>query len=154
LNLGQEFVIGGFTPGPHGLDAIIVGYYRGDELIYVARTRNGFVLASRRRVFEKLKPLVVPNCPFVNLPKTHKARWGEAPTAEKMKKCVWVRPEIVAQIEFLGFSNGPTGTISGMRSSRGCGTTKTLNAFFESILEEKGAQQKMLHPLNSTSSLG
>jgi ATP-dependent DNA ligase len=31
LNLGQEFVIGGFTPGPHGLDAIIVGYYRGDD---------------------------------------------------------------------------------------------------------------------------
>ena len=46
LNLGQEFVIGGFTPGPHGIDAIIVGYYRGKELIYVARTRNGFVPAS------------------------------------------------------------------------------------------------------------
>jgi ATP-dependent DNA ligase len=30
VNLGQEFVIGGFTPGPHGLDAIIVGYYRSD----------------------------------------------------------------------------------------------------------------------------
>jgi ATP-dependent DNA ligase len=28
LNLGQEFVVGGYTPGPHGLDAIIVGYYR------------------------------------------------------------------------------------------------------------------------------
>jgi ATP-dependent DNA ligase len=32
VNLGQEFVIGGFTRGPHGLDAIIVGYYRDDEL--------------------------------------------------------------------------------------------------------------------------
>jgi bifunctional non-homologous end joining protein LigD len=50
VNLGQEFVIGGFTPGPHGLDAIIVGYYCDHELIYVARTRNGFVPASRRRV--------------------------------------------------------------------------------------------------------
>jgi ATP-dependent DNA ligase len=57
VNLGQEFVIGGFTPGPHGLDAIIVGYYRGHELIYVVRTRNRFVPASRRRLFEKLKPL-------------------------------------------------------------------------------------------------
>jgi hypothetical protein len=38
VNLGQEFVIGGFTPGPHRLDAIIVGYYREGELIYVART--------------------------------------------------------------------------------------------------------------------
>jgi DNA ligase D-like protein (predicted ligase) len=105
VNLGQEFVIGGFTPGPHGLDAIIVGYYRDDELIYVARTRNGFVPASRRRVFEKLKPLVVPNCPFVNLPETHKPRWGEALTAEKMEKCVWVRPEMAAQIEFLEWTD-------------------------------------------------
>jgi ATP-dependent DNA ligase len=57
VNLVQEFVIGGFTLGPHGLDAIIVGYYRGDDLVYVARTRNGFVPASRRRLFEKLRPL-------------------------------------------------------------------------------------------------
>jgi bifunctional non-homologous end joining protein LigD len=28
INRGQEFVIGGFTPGLHGLDSIIVVYYR------------------------------------------------------------------------------------------------------------------------------
>jgi DNA ligase D-like protein (predicted ligase) len=105
VNLGQEFVIGGFTPSPHGLDAIIFGYYRGDDLVYVARTRNGFVPASRRRLFDKLKPLVVRDCPFVNLPETRKARWGEALTAEKMEKCVWVRPEIVAQIDFLAWTD-------------------------------------------------
>ena len=105
VNLGQEFVIGGYTPGPQGLDSIIVGYYRGKELIYVARTRNGFVPASRQRVFEKLRPLVTLECPFVNLPETRKARWGEALTAEKMKKCAWVRPELVAQIEFLEWTD-------------------------------------------------
>jgi bifunctional non-homologous end joining protein LigD len=26
INKGQEFVIGGFIPGPHGVDSIIVGY--------------------------------------------------------------------------------------------------------------------------------
>jgi ATP dependent DNA ligase domain len=52
VNLGQEFVIGGYTPGPHSVDAIIVGYYREKDLIYVARTRNGFVPASRGRVFD------------------------------------------------------------------------------------------------------
>jgi DNA ligase D-like protein (predicted ligase) len=101
LNRGQEFVIGGYTPGLHGLDAIIVGYYRGEELVYVARTRNGFVPASRRQLFEKLKPLVIPNCPFVNLPEKKQSRWGLGLTAEEMKKCVWVKPKLVAQIEFL-----------------------------------------------------
>jgi DNA ligase D-like protein (predicted ligase) len=105
VNLGQEFVIGGFTTGPHGLDAVIVGYYRGHDLVYVARVRNGFVPASRRRVFENLQPLVTPECPFANLPETRKARWGEALTADNMKKCVWVRPELVAQIEFLEWTD-------------------------------------------------
>jgi DNA ligase D-like protein (predicted ligase) len=101
LNRGQELVIGGYVPGPHGLDSIIVGYYKGDDLIYVARVRNGFVPASRRQMFEKLRSLVIPECPFVNLPETHRSRWGEGLTADDMKKCVWLRPELVAQIEFL-----------------------------------------------------
>jgi ATP-dependent DNA ligase len=46
VNRGQEFVIGGYFPGPHGCDSLIVGYYDGDNLMYVARTRNGFVSAS------------------------------------------------------------------------------------------------------------
>jgi ATP-dependent DNA ligase len=69
--------------------------------MYVARTPTGFVPASRRQVFAKLKNLVIPNCPFVNLPDTRKSRFGEELNAEKMKKAVWVKPEVVAQIEFL-----------------------------------------------------
>ena len=33
------------------LDSIILGYYKGQDLIYVARVRNGFVPASRRQLF-------------------------------------------------------------------------------------------------------
>ena len=101
LNSGQELVIGGYVPGAHGVESIIVGYYRASELIYVARVRNGFVTATRRQVFGRLRPLVVADCPFANLPETQKGRWGTGPTADDMKKCIWVRPELVAQIEFL-----------------------------------------------------
>src|SRR6516165_7341808 len=48
-----------------------------------------------------LKPLIISKCLFVNLPERHKGRWGEGLTAADMDKCVWVRPEIVARIEFL-----------------------------------------------------
>ena len=51
INKGQELVIGGFLPGPHGIDSIVVGYYRGKDLVYVARVRNGFVPATRRMVY-------------------------------------------------------------------------------------------------------
>jgi len=101
VNRGQELVIGGYMPGSHGLDSIVVGYYRGRDLVYVARVRNGFVPASRRQLFAKLRTLEISACPFVNLPEKGRSRWGEGLTADDMKKCVWLRPEIVAQIEFL-----------------------------------------------------
>jgi ATP-dependent DNA ligase len=101
VNRGQELVIGGYIPGPHGLDSIIVGYYRGDDLVYVARVRNGFVPASRRQVFGRLQYLKAPACPFLNLPEMRRSRWGEGLTAEDMKKCIWLQPELVARIEFL-----------------------------------------------------
>ena len=49
LNSGQELVIGGYIPGAQGVDSIIVGFYRGPDLVYVARVRNGFVPATRRQ---------------------------------------------------------------------------------------------------------
>ena len=105
LNSGQELVIGGYVPGAHGVESVIVGYYRASELIYVARVRNGFVPATRKQLYGKLRPLVESTCPFVNLPETHKGRWGTGLTAQDMKKCVWVRPEIVARIEYLEWTD-------------------------------------------------
>lgn len=101
INRGQELVIGGYIAGTHGLDSIIVGYYRGHDLTYVARVRNGFVPQSRRQLFGKLEPLVTSNCPFANLPETYRGRWGEGLTAEEMVKCIWLKPKLVARIEFL-----------------------------------------------------
>jgi ATP-dependent DNA ligase len=106
LNRGQELVIGGYIPGPRGVDSIIVGYYKGSDLIYVARVRAGFVPATRWQVFERLRSRRLPQCPFANLPETAPSRWGEGLTAEDMKKCVWVQPELVAQIEFLEWTDG------------------------------------------------
>ena len=37
----------------------------------------------------------------MNLPEAHPARFGRELDAEAMKKAVWLRPELVAQIEFL-----------------------------------------------------
>jgi bifunctional non-homologous end joining protein LigD len=76
VNRGQELVIGGYVPGTHGLDSIIVGYYKGDDLVYVARVRNGFVPASRRQMFEKLRLLVIPKCPFEG---TRRGKWRDRP---------------------------------------------------------------------------
>ena len=101
INQGQEFVIGGYTRGTKTFDALVFGYYEGDKLIYVARTRNGFTPATRVQLFKKFKPLESPDCPFVNLPETKRGRWGQGLTKDKMKECVWLKPVLVAHIEFL-----------------------------------------------------
>jgi DNA ligase D-like protein (predicted ligase) len=102
----DDFWIGGFIPGSHGIDSLIVGEYRGNKLMYVARVRAGLVPSSRREVFRMLQPLTIKSCPFVNLPETGRSRWGENLTAEKMKQCIWIKPKLTARIEYLERSEG------------------------------------------------
>jgi ATP-dependent DNA ligase len=101
INAGQEFVIGGYTPSPKNFDALIFGYYQGKELLYAARTRNGFTPASRAQLYRRLKSLETPECPFANLPEARGGRWGQGLTAEKMKECHWLKPVLVGQFEYL-----------------------------------------------------
>jgi len=101
LNRGQEFVVGGYVPSHLGVDSLVVGCYRGKDLYYAARVRAGFIPATRLKVFEAIKHLKTPKCPFVNLPEKEAGRWGQGLTAAKMLQCIWLRPETVAQIEFL-----------------------------------------------------
>jgi bifunctional non-homologous end joining protein LigD len=68
VNQGQEFVIGGYTPGTRSFDALIFGYYEGDKLLYAARTRAGFTAASRVELFRRFRSLEISECPFANLP--------------------------------------------------------------------------------------
>src|SRR5438477_7628833 len=123
VNQGQELVIGGYIPGPHGFDSLIVGYYRGKDLVYVARIRNGLVPATRRQVFERIRHLVSPTAPFANLPDTRKFLWGDELTPGKMKECVWLRPEAVAQIEFLDWTEADR-----LRHSKFVGLREDKNA--------------------------
>jgi bifunctional non-homologous end joining protein LigD len=53
VNQGQEFVIAGYTPSLKNFDALVIGYYEGDRLIYAARTRSGFTPASRAELFRR-----------------------------------------------------------------------------------------------------
>jgi ATP-dependent DNA ligase len=97
INKGQEFVIGGYIPD-NPFDSIIVGYYQDGKLLYAAKVRNGFVPHTRREVAAKLKGLQIGQCPFANLPERKRTQW--ALTREEMKNCVWLKPQLVAQIEF------------------------------------------------------
>jgi len=101
INRGQEFVIAGYTPAPKNFDALVIGHYDGGNLMYAARTRNGFTPTLRAELFRKLKPLEIAECPFTNLPEKKAGRWGAGLTAAKMAECRWLKPELVGLFEFV-----------------------------------------------------
>jgi len=88
----------GHVRAPKNFDSLIVGYY-------VARVRNGFVPALRAKVFERFGKLEIKTCSFANLPQRDKGRWGQGLTAEKMAECRWLKPQLVAQIEYADWTN-------------------------------------------------
>src|SRR5580658_7240917 len=105
VNQRQEFVIAGYTPSLKNFDALVIGYYQGDKLMYAARTRSGFTPASRTELFKKIKPLEIKECPFANLPEKKAGRWGAGLTAAKMAECRWLQPLLVGQFEFVEWTD-------------------------------------------------
>jgi bifunctional non-homologous end joining protein LigD len=101
VNRGQEFVIGGYTQGTKTFDALVFGYYQKGKLVYAARTRNGFTPVTRAQLFKKFKGLEISECPFANLPEAKSGRWGQGLTKARMAECVWLKPVLVGQFEFL-----------------------------------------------------
>jgi len=87
----QEFVIGGFTlpsNGSHGVGALLLGYYDGGKLIYAGRTGTGFTQKTHRILRDQLDELRQKTNPFEKLP------------AEAQRGAIWVRPKLVAQVNF------------------------------------------------------
>ena len=71
-------MIGGYIPGKDVFDSLLVGYYENNRLIFVAKIKNAFVPALRRKVGQRFKGLETDVCPFANLPEPGR-RGGEKP---------------------------------------------------------------------------
>ncbi|HEY7318630.1 MAG TPA: hypothetical protein VIE89_13720 [Candidatus Binatia bacterium] len=64
-----------------------------------------------REVAIRLKGLQIDACPFANLPKKKRTQW--ALTKEEMENCVWLKPQLAAQIEFTEWT--PDGHLKALR---------------------------------------
>ena len=101
LDKQQEFVVGGYRPGPNGVDALLVGVFEAKQLRFAGKVRAGFTSHVRREVVAALKPRHTDRCPFVDLPNTRTSHWGGGVTSEQMTEMRWVTPTLVAQIRFV-----------------------------------------------------
>ena len=103
LRLEQEFVIGGYTE-PEGsrkcFGALLVGYHAKRGLHFAGKVGTGFNEAMLETLHARLTKLAIPRCPFANLPKTNARRNSRGLTVAEMKRCHWVKPALVCQVQF------------------------------------------------------
>ncbi len=91
---GQEVVIAGWaTTGGRDFRSLIAGVYRDGVLVHVGRVGTGFGRGKLDRLLPRLKALESRTSPF------------KGPDAPKPADGVhWVKPELVAEIEFAGWT--------------------------------------------------
>ena len=92
----QEFVIGGFTPSSTSRQAIgslVLGVHEGAVLQHVGRVGTGFSGKVSEDLFARLEQLREPTNPF-----------SDRLTPEQASKVRYVRPDLVAEVEFRGWT--------------------------------------------------
>jgi len=90
---GHEVVIGGWSETNGKFRSLLVGARRGQHLVYLGRVGTGYSRATVGRIFPSIKAQETDKNPFggVNAPR-------------REREVHWVKPVLVAEIEFAGWT--------------------------------------------------
>ncbi len=92
----QEFVVGGFTvstASDKAVGSLALGVYEGRSLRYVGRVGTGFSAAVAQSLYARLEAMREPKSPFAS----HL-------TADQTRQLRYVRPELVAEVDFRAWT--------------------------------------------------
>jgi bifunctional non-homologous end joining protein LigD len=92
----QEFVVAGYVPSTTSRQAIgslILGVYEGDDLVHVGRVGTGFTVPVAEELFRRLNRMRIQSSPF-----------AKRLTADEARQARYVRPELVAEVEFRAWT--------------------------------------------------
>ena len=90
---GHEVVIGGWAETAGRFRSLLVGAHRGDHLVYLGRVGTGYSEAVVKRILPALKQREEPKSPF-----------GGDLAPRREPGVHWLRPELVAEIQFAGWT--------------------------------------------------
>ena len=91
---GHEVVVGGWSGTATTLRSLVAGVYRAHHLIYVGQVGTGFTQRNSEKLLQKLKVLATDKSPF-----------GGKDAPRRQKDWTWVKPNLVAEIEFAGWTD-------------------------------------------------
>jgi len=92
---GHEVVLGGWKSTNGKFRSLMAGVYRGDHLAFVGMVGTGFGQDTVRRIMPALKAASSDQSPF-----------GGKDAPRKTRDVHWLKPELVAEIEFAGWTDG------------------------------------------------
>jgi bifunctional non-homologous end joining protein LigD len=92
---GHEVVLGGWKTTNGKFRSLMAGVYRGDHLAFVGLVGTGFGQDKVRRIMPALKAAASSKSPF-----------GGKDAPRKARDVHWLKPELVAEIEFAGWTDG------------------------------------------------
>ena len=90
---GQEVVIGGWKTTSGKFRSLMAGVYRDDHLAFVGMVGTGFGQDKVKRIMPALKAAASNESPF-----------GGKNAPRKARDVHWLKPELVAEIEFAGWT--------------------------------------------------
>ncbi|MCS3496012.1 bifunctional non-homologous end joining protein LigD [Bradyrhizobium japonicum] len=90
---GHEVVIGGWKTTNGKFRSLMAGVHRGDHLAFVGMVGTGFGADTVKRIMPSLKAMEAGQSPF-----------GGKNAPKKTRDVHWLKPELVAEIEFAGFT--------------------------------------------------
>ncbi len=92
----EEFVVGGYAPSTaarNSVGSLALGFYENSKLIHVGRAGTGFTHKTAQLLFDALQDLRIEKSPFAN-----------ALTPDERRGLVFTKPELVAEVEFRGWT--------------------------------------------------
>jgi bifunctional non-homologous end joining protein LigD len=92
---GHEVVLGGWKTTNGKFRSLMAGVYRGDHLAFVGLVGTGFGQDKVRRIMPALKAAASNRSPF-----------GGKDAPRKARDVHWLKPKLVAEIEFAGWTDG------------------------------------------------